>query len=38
MQPYTPRLLGKSESIIADEDLDELRPRSVEIFQQLFRQ
>lgn len=37
MQPYTPRLLGKSESIIADEDLDELRPRSVEIFQQLFR-
>lgn len=37
MKPYTPRLLGKSESIIADEDLDELRPRSVEIFQQLFR-
>ena len=24
--------------VIADEDLDELRPRSVEIFQQLFRQ
>ena len=37
MQPYTPRLLGKSESIIADEDLDELRPRSVEIFQDIFR-
>ena len=37
MQPYTPRLLGKSESIIADEELDELRPRSVEIFKELFR-
>lgn len=37
MKPYTPRLLGKSESIIADEELDELRPRSVEIFKQLFR-
>ncbi len=37
MQPYTPRLLGKSESVIADEDLDELRPRSVEMFKTLFR-
>lgn len=37
MQPYTPRLLGKSESIIADEELDELRPKSVAIFKQLFR-
>jgi iron(III) transport system substrate-binding protein len=37
MRPYTPRLLGKAESIIPDEELDELRPRSVQIFQQLFR-
>jgi iron(III) transport system substrate-binding protein len=37
MQPYTPRLLGKSESIIADEELDALRPKSVEIFKEFFR-
>ena len=37
MQPYTPRLLNKAENIIADEELEELRPRSVELFQQLFR-
>lgn len=37
MRPYTPRLLGKAESIISDEELDEMRPKSVEIFKQLFR-
>ncbi len=37
MQPYTPRLLNKAESILSDEELDELRPKSVEIFKELFR-
>lgn len=37
MKPFTPRLLGKAESIVADEELDALRSRSVEIFRQLFR-
>jgi ABC-type Fe3+ transport system substrate-binding protein len=37
MKPYTPRGLGKAVSVVSDEELDNLRPRSVELFKQLFR-